>query len=87
MIEDKNLEDLLPNNKGSYSREFNNVISQNPAIWWSAFIDLCNNIKDNFDIGSITKISVNGTSGTVLLTNIDGEPLSNAIMYNELLNS
>ena len=29
MIEDKNLEDFLPNNKGSYSREFNNVISQN----------------------------------------------------------
>ena len=63
--------------------EENNVISQNPAIWWSAFIDLCNNIKDDFDIGSITKISVNGTSGTVLLTNIDGEPLSNAIMYND----
>ena len=29
MIEDKKLEDFLPNKKGSYSREFNNVISQN----------------------------------------------------------
>ncbi len=29
MIKDKKLEDFLPNKKGSYSREFNNVISQN----------------------------------------------------------
>ncbi len=63
--------------------EKNNIISQDPKIWWDAFIKLCSNLTKNFDIKKISKISVNGTSGTVLLTNYDGMPLSNAIMYND----
>ncbi|MAV82390.1 MAG: carbohydrate kinase [Pelagibacteraceae bacterium] len=63
--------------------EKNNIISQDPYIWWNAFIELSNNLKKNFDIQSINKISVNGTSGTVLLTDFVGMPLSNAIMYND----
>ena len=63
--------------------EEENIISQDPFIWWNAFIDLCSNIKKDFDINSITKISINGTSGTVLLTDIEGNPLSKAIMYND----
>tara|TARA_Y100000768_G_scaffold384394_1_gene368352 strand:+ start:398 stop:1666 length:1269 start_codon:yes stop_codon:yes gene_type:complete len=64
--------------------EEKNVISQDPLIWWSAFIKVCENLKKNIDIKSINKISVNGTSGTVLLTNFEGKPLSNAIMYNDI---
>ena len=63
--------------------EQNNIISQDPKIWWDAFLELCNNLKENFDVKKILKISVNGTSGTILLTDYQGMPLSNAIMYND----
>ena len=63
--------------------EKNNIITQDPTIWWKAFIKLCNNLKENFDINKISKISINGTSGTVLLSDNDGIPLSYAIMYND----
>ena len=63
--------------------EHNNIISQDPKIWWDAFLALCNNLKENFDVKNILKISVNGTSGTILLTDYEGMPLSNAIMYND----
>ena len=63
--------------------EKNNIICQDPTIWWEAFIKLCNNLKENFDINKISKISINGTSGTVLLSDNEGVPLSYAIMYND----
>ena len=63
--------------------EKNNIISQDPTIWWEAFIKLCNTLKENFDINKISKISINGTSGTVLLSDNEGIPLSYAIMYND----
>tara|TARA_B100001173_G_C16022763_1_gene562794 strand:+ start:1270 stop:2541 length:1272 start_codon:yes stop_codon:yes gene_type:complete len=59
------------------------TVTQDPNIWWNAFINICRNLKNNFNINTISKISVNGTSGTVMLTNNDGIPLHDAIMYND----
>ena len=59
------------------------IVTQNPNIWWDAFINVCQNLKNNFDISIISKMSINGTSGTVMLTNNDGRPLHDAIMYND----
>ena len=62
----------------------NNQVYQDPNIWWFSLLKSFNYLKiKNFNFSKIKKICVDGTSGTVLISNLNGEPLTNALMYND----
>ena len=59
------------------------LVYQNPNLWWEAFIQNITFLKNKVDLNNISKLSIDGTSGTVLLTDEHGLPLTNALMYND----
>jgi len=56
---------------------------QSPTLWWDTvcelFIKLPIDIKQN-----LQSLAIDGTSGTVLLVDDNGEPITQALMYNDL---
>jgi sugar (pentulose or hexulose) kinase len=62
-------------------RQDGDAIDQEPALWWDAAVETIG--KLTVDRGSIRRISVDGTSGTLLLTDGDGKPLTPGLMYND----
>ena len=57
-------------------------LEQDPNLWWCA----CLGVLDELLLGSVLNplaISVDGTSGTLLLCDGDGSPLGPALMYND----
>ena len=62
--------------------------SQNPLDWWNVFETVLFEIKKSFitlklSICNITHLAIDGTSGTVLLADQSGTPISDALMYND----
>ena len=58
-------------------------ITQDANLWWQATEKVLSELFNHIDINSVKAISVNGTSGTVLLCNELGTPLAPARMYND----
>lgn len=58
-------------------------IEQDAHIWWQVVQHLLDDLQQHIDIRQVEAISINGTSGTVLVTDEQGEPLSKALMYND----
>lgn len=58
-------------------------LQQTPQDWWHATQTVLRNIATQVNHHHIQSIAVDGTSGTVLLCNDDGKPLSPALMYND----
>ncbi len=58
-------------------------IDQDPAIWWSAAKTALLALLDGIERPSVRAIAVDGTSGTLLLTDGVGEPLTPGLMYND----
>ena len=58
-------------------------IDQDPMIWWTAVEQALTKLSVQLDGAAIRAIAVDGTSGTLLLTDIDGEPLGPGLMYND----
>lgn len=56
---------------------------QNPAVWLSALHQLLNQIQQTGLSSNIAHIIADATSSTVLLCDINGQPLSNALMYDD----
>ncbi|SVC64754.1 uncharacterized protein METZ01_LOCUS317608, partial [marine metagenome] len=56
---------------------------QDPNIWWKTFLFGLNEIKNIVNLNNIEKISVDGTSGTVLICDLNDKPLTEALMYND----
>lgn len=56
---------------------------QEPQIWWQGILNLIQQLTCNLDGYTIRSIAIDGTSGTVLLTDEMGTPLSPALMYND----
>ncbi len=63
--------------------QVNNRVQQDPAIWWQAvqktLIQLLQQIKPE----QVRAIAVDATSGSVLISDEDGQPLAPALMYND----
>lgn len=55
---------------------------QNPAIWWDALKTLFAKCPANLK-KQISRIAVDGTSGTLLLVDEIGHPVSKTLMYND----
>jgi sugar (pentulose or hexulose) kinase len=59
------------------------AIDQEPEIWWRAVTDMLRDLGRAIDLGSVARIAVDGTSGTLLLVDEAGRPLSPGLMYND----
>ena len=59
------------------------AIEQNPELWWNGVEDVLDEITKQIDPTSIRAIAVDGTSGTVLLADREGTPLTMGLMYND----
>ena len=61
----------------------NSGIEQEPHIWWEIFCELIKLLREKITLTDVKSISIDGTSGTVLLTDSAGNPLAPALMYND----
>jgi D-ribulokinase len=59
------------------------AIDQEPELWWQAAVAGISTLREHVDIGAIERIVVDGTSGTLLLTDASGKPCSPGLMYND----
>lgn len=56
---------------------------QDPSIWWKAASQALSALLRQCDPKAVKAIAVDGTSGTLLLTNGDGAPLGPGLMYDD----
>ncbi len=59
------------------------AIEQDPTIWWQAVESAFTALRPQIPAASVRAIAVDGTSGTVLVTDEQGRPLHPALMYND----
>lgn len=59
------------------------AVDQQPELWWQATLAACRDLGDRVDLGRIERIVVDGTSGTLLLIDAGGRPLTPGLMYND----
>ena len=65
------------------------VYEQNPATWWNSLVQsvsFCTSEMKNsgHSLNDLCSICVDGTSGTILAVDKNGNPLCNAMMYNDM---
>jgi sugar (pentulose or hexulose) kinase len=56
---------------------------QDPGLWWDAVDQVLRGLGGQITGQAVRALAVDGTSGTVLLTDASGEPLGPALMYND----
>ena len=59
------------------------AIEQDPQLWWQGVDTVLKALLQKIDPARVRALSVNGTSGTLLLTDAAGTPLTPALMYND----
>ncbi len=67
----------------STSISYSNPDKQSPELWWKSVCELFNKIPVKIK-QNLHSLAVDGTSGTVLLLDNGGNPLTQALMYNDL---
>lgn len=65
------------------SRSNGDEVEQSPQHWWQALAQLMPTLLSQCDPAAIHALALDGTSGTVLLTDPAGDPLTPALMYND----
>lgn len=60
-----------------------NQVTQDPTLWWKAVHGCLQNLLKQIDPLRVAALAVNGTSGTLLLCDDKGNPITPAIMYND----
>jgi len=60
------------------------MLCQQPENWWQAVLDCLQKLSGQRDLADLQAISINGTSGTTLLTNAQNKSVSPALMYNDV---
>lgn len=58
-------------------------MSQNPALWWQAVQRVLAAVLAPLERSRLASLAVDGTSGTLLLTDHEGTPLAPALMYGD----
>jgi D-ribulokinase len=59
------------------------AIDQEPGYWWRATCEAIQALGRSVDLKDVWRIAVDGTSGTLLLTDAAGRPCSPGLMYND----
>ncbi len=57
------------------------VVEQDPDIWWQATVETLRGLRGTIDLARLRRIAVDGTSGTLLLVDGAGRPLTPGLMY------
>ncbi|MDP9391601.1 MAG: FGGY family carbohydrate kinase [Actinomycetota bacterium] len=65
------------------SRRTSGHHEQDPRLWWSGVATACRTALAEVPAASVRGIAVDGTSGTVLLVDDNGLPLTPALMYDD----
>jgi 7-cyano-7-deazaguanine reductase len=60
-----------------------NQITQDPTRWWKAVSDSLHSVLQQVNPLAVRAIAVDGTSGTLLLADAHGVPVTPAILYND----
>jgi len=60
----------------------NGLVTQHPAVWWNATRHVVQSLAGQIDLTRIGAIAVDGTSGTVLGVDANGQHIGPAQMYN-----
>jgi sugar (pentulose or hexulose) kinase len=60
-----------------------NARHQDPRLWWQAVERVLDELFTHVDPQQVSRIAVDGTSGSVLITDAAGEPLQDALMYHD----
>jgi len=66
----------------SFSKQ--KMLSQQPEDWWQAVLDCLEQLSSQYDLAGLQAISIDGTSGTTLLTDVQNRPVSPVLMYNDV---
>jgi len=56
---------------------------QDPAIWWQHCLEVLRELLTAIDRQRVRALCVDGTSGSVLLTDAQGQPLTTGLLYND----
>ena len=64
-------------------RRQGNTCEQDAEAWWSAVCGAIDDLTEHIDPGSIHAIAVDGTSGSIVLTDDVGTPVSPGLLYND----
>lgn len=64
-------------------RQDGDAIDQDPELWWQATKAAIAELGKTVDLATIRRVAIDGTSGTLLLGDRDGQPLSLGLMYND----
>jgi sugar (pentulose or hexulose) kinase len=59
------------------------AISQAPHYWWQAVREVIAELSQQVDLSQLQALSVDGTSATLVLTDKLGNPITDALMYND----
>lgn len=59
------------------------TVAQDAKVWWIAVESALKNLLKQINPAHVRSIAVDGTSGTILVTDAKGEPLAPALMYND----
>lgn len=59
------------------------AVEQDPADWWQTLLDAFAAMRGKLDLGQVRRLAVDGTSGTLLLIDGDGQPITRGLMYND----
>ena len=59
------------------------TVQQHPALWWQGLQTLFAKLSQRIELARVACISIDGTSGTVVYCDPQGEPLHEALMYND----
>lgn len=60
-----------------------NAVEQNPECWWQALKQAFEHLFHSVPAYTVRALAVDGTSGTVLLVDSKGNPLTQALLYND----
>ena len=81
---DENEKLIAMSSKGMPAPEVDgDSITQDANIWWQATQSALTELLGKIDSKQVKAISIDGTSGTVLVTDDRGQPLSHGLMYND----
>ncbi|MEN8133157.1 MAG: FGGY-family carbohydrate kinase [Pseudomonadota bacterium] len=56
---------------------------QHPTLWWEALTKSLHGLIENIPAKDVAAIAIDGTSGSILLSDNDGNPIGPALMYRD----
>ena len=61
----------------------NSLVYQDPSLWWNSLLKNLHFLSTKINLNKIERLSIDGTSGTVLICDDKGHPFDHALMYND----